>query len=110
MKIEDILGKWNTQKMEMWDADYIHMETQAYIQFEGNKTGEFQFGLVTGYFNGDVYKIGNEERFEFTWDGNDEYDQVFGFGWVQRVSKGRLEGEIRFHSGDQSKFTAVNKG
>jgi hypothetical protein len=56
-----------------------------------------------------VYKIGNEERFEFTWEGSDEYDQIFGFGWVQKVSKGRLEGEIRFHSGDKSKFSAVNK-
>lgn len=109
MVIEDIVGKWNIQEMEMWDGDYIHMETQAYIQFEENKTGEFQFGLVTGYFSGDVYKIGNEERFEFTWEGSDEYDQIFGFAWVKIASKGRLEGEFRFHNGDNSKFSAINE-
>jgi hypothetical protein len=29
-----------------WDEDYLHEEVQAYIEFEKNGKGEFQFGYV----------------------------------------------------------------
>jgi hypothetical protein len=45
-------------------------------------------------------------RFEFTWDGNDECDPVFGYGWVRIKEKDVLEGEFRFHLGDSSTFLA----
>lgn len=50
--------------------------------------------------------IGTEERFEFTWDGNDECDPASGAGWVKVTSQDQREGKFRFHMGDSSKFLA----
>lgn len=43
------------------------METQAYIQIEGDGHGDFQFGLVTGSIDGYVEKMASERRFTFNW-------------------------------------------
>jgi hypothetical protein len=111
MKIGNIQGVWNIIGMENWDEDYYNMENQAYIEFKKDHRGSFQFGLVRGNFNGEVYQYKNrEERFEFTWEGNDESEEVFGFGWVKRESLGRLEGEFRIHQGESSKFQAIGNG
>ena len=55
-------GKWHIYEMEMWDADYFNMEVQAFIEIEKNDTGNFQFGLVAGYLDGEM--VG--DRLEFT--------------------------------------------
>ena len=111
MKIGNISGIWNIEEMELWGEDYYNMETQAFLKFNKNRSGSFQFGLVRGYFYGKIYKYKNrEERFEFTWEGSDESDEAFGFGWVKRESLGRLEGEFRIHRGDNSTFKAIKRG
>jgi hypothetical protein len=45
-------------------------------------------------------------RFEFTWDGNDECDPANGSGWIQLQDAETIEGEFRFHHGDDSLFWA----
>ena len=60
-------GAWHITDMEMWDEDYFNMETQAYIQIEGDGHGDFQFGLVTGSIDGYVEKMASERRFTFNW-------------------------------------------
>jgi hypothetical protein len=42
---------------------------------------------------------------EFSWDGNDETEQVFGRGWAVLDDDG-LNGMIFFHLGDETSFTA----
>lgn len=111
MKIGDLTGIWNILEMELWDEDYFNMETQAHLKFNNDKEGSFQFGLVKGDFVGDKYQYQkSEERFEFTWQGNDESDEVFGSGWIQRESLGKLKGEFRIHRSDNSKFEATKNG
>lgn len=111
MKIGDISGTWNIESMELWDDDYLHMEVQAHLTFSKDGSGSFQFGLVRGYLRGQIYTYENrEEQFEFTWGGNDESDEVFGYGWIKRESLGRIEGEVRFHEGDDSSFEATKDG
>lgn len=111
MKIGDISGIWNIEEMEVWEEDYFNMETQAHLKFNKENGGTFHFGLVRGSFYGEIYKYENrEERFEFTWEGNDESDEASGSGWVKRESLGRLEGEFRFHGGEHSTFTARKDG
>ncbi|MCS3665611.1 hypothetical protein GGP65_003255, partial [Salinibacter ruber] len=41
-------GTWHITWMEMWGEDYLHRETQAYIQIDTGGLGDFQFGLVSG--------------------------------------------------------------
>ena len=110
MKRRSLTGVWNIQEMEMWDEDYFNMEVQAHVTINDDMSGSFQFGLVSGYFHGEMHdypEIG--ERMEFTWEGNDECDEAFGFGWVRRNSVIGIEGEFRLHRGDSSTFTAIKK-
>ena len=89
--------------MEMWDEDYFNMEVQAYIEIDEKDMGRFQFGLVSGYLDGET--VGSD-TLEFTWDGNDECDEAQGSGWIKLEDENTLEGKIKFHLGDTSKFWA----
>ena len=82
------------------------MEVQAYIEIKPNNIGDFQFGLVSGDIDGKMVKLADGERFEFTWEGNDECDSASGSGWCNIKGKDVLEGEFRFHGGDDSTFLA----
>jgi hypothetical protein len=100
------IGKWRIVEMEMWDEEYIDMETEGYFQFDKkNQTGYFHFGLVQGNIDYRIEKTGEIERLEFSWNGEDEYDPVSGRGWA--VVKGdHIEGRFYFHFGDDSWFKA----
>jgi uncharacterized protein YndB with AHSA1/START domain len=102
-------GTWIITEMEMWDAEYINMEVQAYIRIGVDGLGDFQFGLVSGEIDGEVVKLGNVERFEFTWEGQDEMDPVSGSGWLKSTGQNRGEGRIKIHLGDSSAFKAVRE-
>jgi hypothetical protein len=102
----DFTGTWHIYEMQMWDEDYFNMEVQAYIWIDSNNRGKFQFGLVLGDIKGRVVEYSHELRFEFTWEGVDEYDPVFGSGWLRLKNKDMLEGEFRFHESDISTFLA----
>jgi hypothetical protein len=99
-------GLWHITQMEMWDEDYFNMEVQAFIQIGRNGLGHFQFGLVSGNLNGEVVEAGNTDRFDFTWEGNDENDPASGSGWLQLSGPEKLKGRIKFHHGDSSEFVA----
>jgi hypothetical protein len=107
MKFE---GTWHIFEMEIWDEDYFNMEVQAYVEINEKKTGDFQFGLVGGSLDGEVVTHGSEERFEFTWEGQDELDPVSGSGWLKLSDENNLEGWIKFHMGDSSGFRARRAG
>jgi len=102
----DFVGKWHIYQMEMWDEDYFNMATQAFIEIKKNRTGSFQFGLVRGDIDGENAKTGAKSRFEFTWEGDDEGTPVSGSGWLEFLDEDNLNGRIKFHSGDSSKFKA----
>ena len=103
----DFVGKWNIKEMEMWNDGYFNMEVQAYIEIEENGDGEFQFGLVHGYIDGKIVKYKEGNRFEFSWEGNDEMDEANGTGWIRLKDNNReIEGEFRFFEGDNSTFLA----
>lgn len=106
VKTMDFTGTWHIYEMELWDEDYFDMDVQAYILIEPDNMGYFQFGLVYGDIDGRIVDYADGKRFEFTWEGNDECDHVFGSGWVKIREKDVLEGEFRFHRGDSSSFLA----
>jgi hypothetical protein len=95
-------GTWHITEMETWGDDYLNMEVQAYIRIRRDGGGDFQFGLVSGQIDGEV--VG--DRFEFTWDGNDECDEASGSGWLEMESRNKLEGKIKIHHGDSSTLAA----
>lgn len=100
-------GIWHILEMDLWDEDYFNMEVQAFFRIGTNGIGDFQFGLVSGGLDGEVVKLGNLERFEFTWEGQDENDPAFGSGWLKPYGQDKVKGKIKFHLGDSSEFVAV---
>jgi len=99
-------GNWYIDEMELWDEDYFNMEVRAYITIGKSRTGEFQFGLVSGEINGKIIRTDGTERFEFTWSGSDESDAASGSGWIKLKDEQTIEGVIKFHMGDSSGFLA----
>ena len=100
------LGTWHIIEMELWDAEYMHMERQAYVEIEPGDHGTFQFGLVWGELHGYLEEEGATQRFAFTWEGNDEMDPASGSGWMRLETEDTAVGRIAIHRGDHSRFTA----
>ena len=101
-----ITGRWNIHEMSAWDEAFIHLTGQAFIEFRGRNRGEFSFGAVTGDLD---YRLGERDGLplvEWCWLGFDEGDPTCGRGWAVLQPDGSLSGEIFFHEGDESGFTA----
>ena len=99
------LRRWRILEMELWDKDFIDLVGEGHIIFDKKNRGELQFGAVECDLDCRVEKVGNEERIEFTFVGQDEGDEISGRGWA--VLEGdRLRGRIYFHDGDESGFLA----
>ena len=62
--------------------------------------------MVSGALDGYVEKVGEKERFSFTWERCDEMDEASGSGWLELSSGDEVEGMFNFHYGDRSKFKA----
>ena len=101
-----ILGRWRITEMEQWDAGYLNMEVEAFIEFGGDGIGSFQFGLVQGQVDYERTGKSGKEEVEWTWEGMDEMDPVSGRGRAELQPDGRLQGRFFFHGGDSSDFTA----
>jgi len=97
-----LIGKWRITKMALWDNDYLDMVEPAYIQFKASGRGEFKFGCVVGDLDCTLFA----DAVDFTWQGFDEMDPVFGDGWAELDDDGTINGEISFHLGDESTFQA----
>ena len=102
-KLNPYLGKWRIVEMELWDQEFIDMETDGYFHFEKDEMGKFQFGLVQGQIDYRIEKIDGIERVEFSWEGQDENDDATGRGWAI-IKNNHLEGRFYFHLGDDSWF------
>ena len=100
------IGTWHIYEMEGWDEDYFNMKVQAYLRIGAKSLGDFQFGLVSGQIDGELESCGDEERFVFTWEGNDESDPALGAGWLRIEGENTVEGKIKLHLGDSSLFWA----
>ena len=100
------LGRWHIVSMSNWDEDYINEEVRAFIEFEPDRRGDFQFGYVRGMID---YRDGVRDGkpcVEWSWEGNDEMDPASGRGWAVLEGDG-LGGMIFFHQGDDSEFVAT---
>jgi hypothetical protein len=98
-----LAGKWRIIEMELWDREFIDLLGPGYITFDDQGGGEFCFGAVTGTLDRSYAKA----SIHFKWDGFDEMDEVCGDGYAELQHDGSLTGEISYHNGDESSFTAA---
>lgn len=98
-------GYWRITEMEVWAPDYLDLVVPAFIAFEGEMMGQFQFGTVRGWID---CRYGERDRMpavEFSWQGQSDTDDSCGRGWGV-LRDGRLEGRLFIHCGDDSWFHA----
>lgn len=105
-EVSPLVGRWRITEMEMWDKDYLDMEVKAFIEFEPDGIGHFQFGLVRGCIDYQSGERGGKPAVEWSWEGNDECDPAMGRGWAILETAKTLAGRIFFHQGDNSSFQA----
>ncbi len=100
-------GLWDIVSMSEWDEDYINEEVQAFIEFEDNGTGNFQFGYVSGYMDWRPTTRDGKPAVEWSWEGGDGADgtPLTGRGWA-KLEGDELQGMIFIHLGDESGFVA----
>jgi hypothetical protein len=100
-------GLWHIVSMSEWDEDYFNEEVQAFIEFEANGTGHFQFGYVSGYMDWRPGTRDGQPAVEWTWEGGDGADgtPLTGRGWA-KLEDDELHGLIAIHLGDESAFVA----
>ncbi|WP_419421635.1 hypothetical protein ACNVED_16805 (plasmid) [Legionella sp. D16C41] len=94
-------GKWKIVEMDAWDLEFIDLVEPGYIEFNSQMSGEFHFGCI--YAN--MYYVLNNHKIEFTFEGDDEGNEISGRGWVI-YKDNELHGHIFFHQGDESGFIA----
>ena len=99
---KELVGDWNIQSMGMWDTDYIHAVEQAQIAFMEDHQGMIGFGYIEGSID---YRI-EDNKIQFSWEGEDENDEVYGRGYAVIIDN-RMEGKIFFHQSDESTFVAT---
>jgi hypothetical protein len=98
-------GRWLIEQMDQWDVGGECEEFQPFIEFERGDTGQFQFACVHGQMDCRIVQREGKPAVEFSWDGNDECEHVFGRGWAV-LDGDELSGMIFFHMGDESGFKA----
>jgi hypothetical protein len=101
-------GSWHIVSMSGWEDEALNKEVQAFIEFDEEGLGKFQFGNVRGVT--DHYRTKKRDRMrvaQFCWDGEDGADgtPLDGVGWVI-LEGGKLTGTICIHLGDELEFVA----
>lgn len=108
-KRSDILGHWQITGMKVWDR--LHRRRgEAYVGIDPNRFGEFHIARVTGWIDYRLVERGGRPAVEWSWEGNEEMDQVSGRGWAVPGEDGHLRGRIFIHDGDDSVFEAKRGG
>ncbi|MFH1065941.1 MAG: hypothetical protein V1734_05545 [Nanoarchaeota archaeon] len=110
MAIKDFIGKWRIYEMELWEQDDFDARDKAYIKIGKDKQGEFQFSYLFADIDGKIIKYPDGEKLEFTWEGEDGFEEASGSGWMKITGENKAEGEIRIHKGDSSGFKARRMG
>ena len=103
---KNFVGRWRITNTEVWDREALDMLVPAHMTFEANGRGQFEMICVVGEMDCEF----EEDRVDFTWEGNDEMDQASGRGWAVVKKDGTLRGRIAFHHGDKSSFVAAREG
>jgi hypothetical protein len=97
-------GRWKICEMELWDCDYIDMVEEGYIEFKEKGGSGFHFGCVYAQID---CSPDEESKMDFSFEGDDEGQEVSGRGWVKINDNKELIGLIAFHQGDKSRFKAI---
>lgn len=100
------VGRWRIIEMELWGQKDLDLVVPAFIEFDRDGMGEFQFIAVQGCLDCRFGEWSGMPAVEFSWEGQDDADASLGRGWAI-LRDGKLEGRWFFHRGDDSWFLAT---
>ncbi len=100
------VGHWRITETELWDREALDLLAPAFIRFEDDRMGGFQFIAVRGGLDSRLSERGGIPAIEFSWEGDDEGEACSGRGWAI-LREGTIEGRLYFHGGDDSWFVAT---
>lgn len=101
-------GVWDVIASPDFAVDYLRMEVEPYISLEqeGKQvSGEYHVGLQQGGLDG---RLKNDTHVLFTFEGNDEMDEVSGAGTIT-LNGDRLTFTLMYHQGDDYTFECVRR-
>ncbi|PSC06608.1 hypothetical protein SLNSH_02000 [Alsobacter soli] len=90
--------------MDVWDNDVLDLAEEAHLTFQGASDGEIAFVAVKGFLDVRYGSRDGAACAEFSWQGEDDGDDVCGRGWVRLGTAGRLVGHVFIHQADDSGF------
>jgi hypothetical protein len=95
------IGTWHIISLSNWDEDQLHEETDAFIEFDEDGGGSFEFRDIHGFI--DHYRTKKRDRqraIQFGWQGEDEEGMpIDDIGWAI-LEDGELRGTICLHLGE----------
>ena len=101
-----IAGTFRIVHMDAWDEDCLDLEGPPFIRFERGGEGELRFCAVEAGLDFRNTKRDGAPAVEFSFQGSEEGEDVFGRGWAVLESPGHIKGMLFFHLGDESGFAA----
>src|SRR2546425_11678592 len=69
---ERFIGYWRITEMEVWDAEYLDLVVPAFIEFDRERMGQFQFGTVRGWLDCRFGERDGVPVVDFSWEGENE--------------------------------------
>jgi hypothetical protein len=100
-----LAGLWHFVSFSGFDEEELHEEVRAYLAFEDDRVGQFQFGIVQGDVDYREVERDGKPGVEFSWEGLGETEDFSGRGWA--VLEGdALRGKFFLHLGEESDFVA----
>jgi hypothetical protein len=100
------LGRWKLASMSTWEEIDVRDEPFAFIEFERDGLGQFEFGDVGGDIDFRDSTRDGKPAVEFTWEGGDYVEPLSGRGWAV-LDGDRLDGTMFIHLGEATEFSAV---
>ena len=97
-----LIGDWRIVEADLWDRDYLDIVQPAYMTIEDRGHDRFAFGCVQGNLDSEY----SSRTIFFTWQGNDEMDEVWGDGSAELEDDGFLDIELRFHHSGEANLKA----
>jgi hypothetical protein len=110
-KISDrspFVGEWRIVDMELWDRGDLDLLGPAHLTLDRGGLGAMKFLAIEAGVDYRTVRRDGQPSVEFSFEGNDEGDQISGRGWAV-LDESTLRGRLFFHEGDESAFSATRQ-
>jgi hypothetical protein len=107
--VSRVLGVWRITETEVWAPDALDLMGPARLTLRPGGLGEIAFIAIRADVDYRVSTLQGHELIEFTWQGEEEGDEICGRGWAT-MRGDELAGQLFIHRGDESSFYAKREG